>query len=92
MATGGSGDVLTGIITEVAGAGLCSKNRPLLPAGVFLHGLAGDAATALSQEAMIASNLNYLGKSLSAGDDSLMGYAFSRIMFLYTIIIHYSWL
>jgi NAD(P)H-hydrate epimerase len=56
MATGGVGDVLTGII-----AGLVSQGvAPVLAAatGVYLHGLAGDlACRALGPEAMIASDL-----------------------------------
>lgn len=42
MATGGAGDVLTGIITGL----LAQKYKPLLAAilGVYLHGLAGDLA------------------------------------------------
>lgn len=42
MATGGSGDILTGII-----AGLCAQHMPLSEAarlGVYLHGCAGDTA------------------------------------------------
>ena len=42
MATGGSGDILTGII-----AGLCAQHMPLPEAarlGVYLHGCAGDTA------------------------------------------------
>jgi NAD(P)H-hydrate epimerase len=61
MASGGTGDALTGII-----AGLLSQKYDPLDAtllGVYLHGQAGDlAAEALSQEAMLASNLiDYLG-------------------------------
>lgn len=56
MATGGSGDVLTGIICS-----LLAQNYPPVDAallGVFLHGLAGDlAAEKLGQEAMIASDI-----------------------------------
>lgn len=63
MATGGSGDVLTGLIT-----GLLAQGMPALDAalsGVFLHGLAGDlAAGATSQEALIAGDMNlYLGEA-----------------------------
>ncbi len=63
MATGGSGDVLTGIITGLLAQGYVAEQAAI--AGVFLHGLAGDlAATALSQEAMIASDItDYLGKA-----------------------------
>lgn len=56
MATGGTGDVLTGLITALA----CQHLSPFDAArlGVYLHGLAGDhAAAELSQEAMIASDL-----------------------------------
>jgi len=60
MATAGSGDVLTGIIT-----GLMAKGYPPLSAaliGVYLHGLAGDlAAVEVGKESMMASDLiNFL--------------------------------
>jgi len=56
MATGGSGDVLTGLITALACQGLTAFDAARL--GVFLHGLAGDlAAGELGQESMIASDL-----------------------------------
>jgi NAD(P)H-hydrate epimerase len=56
MATGGSGDVLTGVITGL----LCQGMAPLEAAqlGVYVHGLAGDlAAQELGQTALIASDL-----------------------------------
>ena len=56
MATGGSGDVLTGLITGLLAQGYAPREAALL--GVYLHGLAGDAAAdALSQETMIASDI-----------------------------------
>jgi NAD(P)H-hydrate epimerase len=63
MATGGSGDVLTGILTGF----LAQRYKPLEAAllGVYLHGLAGDlAATAWSENSMIASDITkWLGKA-----------------------------
>ena len=63
MATGGSGDVLTGIITGLLAQSYSSENAALL--GVYLHGLAGDiAAERLSMESMIASDIiHYLKES-----------------------------
>ena len=56
MATAGSGDVLTGIITGLLAQGYNQKEACLL--GVYLHGLAGDfAAEKLSPEAMIAGDI-----------------------------------
>ncbi|NDC40817.1 MAG: bifunctional ADP-dependent NAD(P)H-hydrate dehydratase/NAD(P)H-hydrate epimerase, partial [Chitinophagia bacterium] len=62
MATGGSGDVLTGVITSLLAQGYTPFQAAQM--GVYLHGRAGDLAAAdLSQEALIASDLvNYLGK------------------------------
>ncbi|RYG01902.1 MAG: NAD(P)H-hydrate dehydratase, partial [Chitinophagaceae bacterium] len=63
MATGGTGDSLSGIITAL----LSQKYPPADAAslGVYLHGLAGDlAAENLGEEALIASDLiEYLGKA-----------------------------
>lgn len=56
MATAGSGDVLTGIITGLLAQGYPSEQAAIL--GVYLHGLAGDvAAEKYSQEAMIAGDI-----------------------------------
>lgn len=63
MATGGSGDVLTGLITGLLAQGVDPLGAA--QAGVFLHGLAGDlAADASSEEALIAGDINlYLGEA-----------------------------
>jgi NAD(P)H-hydrate epimerase len=56
MATGGSGDVLTGIITSL----LAQRYKARLAAivGVYIHGLAGDlAAEQLSQQSLSAGNI-----------------------------------
>jgi len=60
MATGGTGDVLTGLIGGLLAQGLASWDAARL--GVYLHGLAGDlAAEALTPRAMIAGDmLRYL--------------------------------
>ena len=63
MATGGSGDVLCGMILS-----LLAQGHPPCEAAVtatFLHGLAGDlAAQQHSQESLIASDIiNYIGKT-----------------------------
>jgi len=56
MAKGGSGDVLTGILTALLAQGYSPGEAALL--GVYLHGLAGDcAAERWSQEAMLPSDL-----------------------------------
>jgi ADP-dependent NAD(P)H-hydrate dehydratase / NAD(P)H-hydrate epimerase len=56
MATAGSGDVLTGIITGLSAQGYPAQSACLL--GVYLHGLAGDlAAAASSEEAMMAGDI-----------------------------------
>jgi len=56
MATAGSGDALTGIITALLAQGYNSFESCLM--GVYLHGLAGDiAADKFTQEAMIASDI-----------------------------------
>lgn len=61
MATGGSGDVLTGILTALLAQGYSPYDAALL--GVYIHGRAGDlAAEAISQEALIAGDIvNELG-------------------------------
>ena len=63
MATGGSGDVLTGLILGLLAQGYTGKMASLL--GVYIHGLSGDlAAKKYSMEAMIAGNIiDKLGKA-----------------------------
>lgn len=56
MAKGGSGDVLTGILTGLLAQGYAPEEACLI--GVYLHGLAGDlAAEAMGTDAMRASDL-----------------------------------
>lgn len=56
MATAGSGDVLTGIITGFLAQGYASLEATLT--GVYLHGLAGDlAANIIGHQALIASDI-----------------------------------
>ena len=63
MATAGSGDVLTGLITGLKAQGYSSLDACML--GVFLHGRAGDLASdVIGQESLIASDIiNYLGNA-----------------------------
>lgn len=63
MSTGGTGDVLTGLITALLAQKLPAYDAARL--GAHLHGLAGDLAAAeLSQPGLIASDLpRYLGKA-----------------------------
>lgn len=66
MATGGTGDVLTGLILALLGQGC----RPFEAAqlGVYLHGLAGDvAAREWTQPGLIASDLpDYLPRAIAS--------------------------
>jgi NAD(P)H-hydrate epimerase len=56
MATGGSGDVLTGLIAALACQGLSPFDAARL--GVYLHGLSGDiAAGELGEVSLIARDL-----------------------------------
>ena len=63
MATGGAGDVLTGVITGLLAQGYAPHEAAIL--GVYLHGLAGDlAAKELSMEALVAGDIiDHLGKA-----------------------------
>ncbi|MGZ8524571.1 MAG: NAD(P)H-hydrate dehydratase [Chitinophagaceae bacterium] len=56
MATGGSGDVLTGILTSLLAQGYDPAEAAIL--GVHVHGMAGDIAAGIkSMEAMIAGDI-----------------------------------
>lgn len=56
MATAGSGDVLTGMLTGLLAQGYSSRDAALM--GVYLHGAAGDiAAGIISMEAMTATDI-----------------------------------
>ncbi len=65
MATGGSGDVLTGILTGLLAQGYSPREAALL--GVYLHGLSGDLAMeGSSEEALIAGDItDHLGRAFS---------------------------
>ncbi len=66
MATGGSGDVLTGLLTGLLAQGMDPLDAAL--AGVYLHGLAGDIALRdSSEEALIAGDITAcLGRAFRA--------------------------
>jgi NAD(P)H-hydrate epimerase len=56
MATAGSGDVLTGIITGLLARGHNHEEACLL--GMYLHGLAGDLAVRdVGEESLLASDI-----------------------------------
>ena len=56
MATAGSGDVLTGVITALIGQGLNNFDAAVL--GVYIHGLAGDiAAKKIGQVSLMATDI-----------------------------------
>ncbi|MBQ0050420.1 MAG: NAD(P)H-hydrate dehydratase [Bacteroidales bacterium] len=65
MATPGSGDVLTGVLTGLLAQGYAPLEACVL--GVWLHAAAGDyAAAELSEESMLASDIiSHLGKAFA---------------------------
>ena len=69
MATAGSGDVLTGIITALLARGYSQENACRI--GMYLHGLAGDLAIKeLGKESLIAGDLiDYLPKAFLRLED-----------------------
>lgn len=69
MATAGSGDVLTGIITALLARGYNQKDACLI--GMYIHGLAGDIAAAeLGMESLTAGDIiSYLPKAFRRLED-----------------------
>ena len=69
MATGGSGDVLTGMITSLAGQGYEPEKAAIL--GVYLHALAGDlAGSHQGHQALIASDIvEFIGSAFKSLQD-----------------------
>ncbi|GAF90131.1 unnamed protein product, partial [marine sediment metagenome] len=67
MATAGSGDVLTGVITALIGQGLTNFDAAVL--GVYIHGLAADiAAEKTGQISLIATDIiQALGDAFMTG-------------------------
>jgi NAD(P)H-hydrate epimerase len=56
MATGGTGDVLTGVISSLVGQGLSPTGASIV--GAYLHGLAGNiAAEEKGRHSLIASDI-----------------------------------
>jgi len=64
LATGGTGDILTGVIAALLGEGMSPLEASIL--GVYLHGLAGDfAAEELGKRSMTAMDLvDYLPEAI----------------------------
>ncbi|MCP4569426.1 MAG: NAD(P)H-hydrate dehydratase [FCB group bacterium] len=69
MASGGSGDVLTGIIVSLLGQQLSPLEAAIC--GIFIHGLAGDLAVCdINPRSLIASDLiDYLSPAFNALED-----------------------
>lgn len=71
MATAGSGDVLTGLITSLLAQGYNRSQSAML--GVFVHGIAGDIAASVSgQEGMIAGDIvDHIGGAMRMISDKI---------------------
>jgi len=69
MATAGSGDVLTGILTALLARGYKQADACML--GMYIHGLAGDlAAREVGQESLVASDIiRYLPQAFRRIED-----------------------
>ena len=69
MATGGSGDVLTGVIAAISASGIDALDAA--KTGAFIHGMAGDlAAGRLSQWGMTSADI---AESLPAAFKAIIG-------------------
>jgi NAD(P)H-hydrate epimerase len=68
MATGGSGDVLTGITAGLLAQFPDGDRLQLVAGAVYLHGLAGDrAASELGEMSLVATDITrYLGRAIAA--------------------------
>jgi NAD(P)H-hydrate epimerase len=68
MATGGTGDILTGMISGILGQAHLGSFIERLCLAVYLHGLAGDfAADELGEESVVATDLlQFLPKAWEA--------------------------
>ncbi|MBZ4664125.1 MAG: NAD(P)H-hydrate dehydratase [Caloramator sp.] len=63
MATGGSGDILTGVILSLIGQGYTPYDAALL--GAYLHGCAGDFAYKKYGNGLVASDIiEYIGQAM----------------------------
>jgi hydroxyethylthiazole kinase-like uncharacterized protein yjeF len=69
MATAGSGDVLTGIITALLARGYSHENACII--GMYVHGLAGDLAVKeIGKESLVAGDIvDYLPKAFMRLED-----------------------
>jgi NAD(P)H-hydrate epimerase len=74
MATAGSGDVLTGILTGLLAQGYSPEESTVM--AVYIHGLAGNLAAAnLSEESLIAGDITaMLGKAFKQMHDEELSY------------------
>jgi NAD(P)H-hydrate epimerase len=70
MASGGTGDVLTGVAGSLLGQGVSATNAAVLAS--YVHGYAGDlAAQALGQRGMLAGDvMDYLPLALVEIEES----------------------
>jgi NAD(P)H-hydrate epimerase len=81
MATAGSGDVLTGVITSLVGQGVPAYEAACL--GVYVHGSAGDfAAEAMGEMSLVATdiieNLSAAFKKHAYGSGATIGFNLDR--------------